>query len=299
MKTWRFSNEERARVTHILRNHVVGFDDAWLTEHHFVDDGYSPSLLPIAGAVAARTTRIRIGTFLVLLPLRHNALQFVRSLLRLLAHGGGRQIANRNRFFHEFSEEDSGLGAEWEDDEGELKAAAHALQAAPGEDTADLPRIEAACAAFDRHDLRIADAFAFMSAARCHQQQCRRDIVHEHALRAIEAPLGIDHDPHRMAAEAEAHGQLRIVVQDGIHAHQDGIRNRAHAVGVQQVVGTALADQGAERRVAAVAAVPVGVAVDLDGLHVWLLVLQSSVSGRVNGGVRGSGQGGEDDVRRS
>ena len=52
-------------------------------------------------------TRPRV---LVLLPLRHSALQFVRSLLRLLAHGGGRQIANRNRFFREFSEEDSGLG---------------------------------------------------------------------------------------------------------------------------------------------------------------------------------------------
>jgi alkanesulfonate monooxygenase SsuD/methylene tetrahydromethanopterin reductase-like flavin-dependent oxidoreductase (luciferase family) len=78
---WPFRNPEFARVpweqlyrTHldlIADSEAMGFDDAWLTEHHFVDDGYSPSLLPIAGAVAARTTRIRIGTFLVLLPL-HN-----------------------------------------------------------------------------------------------------------------------------------------------------------------------------------------------------------------------------------
>ena len=38
------------------------------------EDGYAPSLLPIAANVAARTHQIRIGTFLILLPL-HNALR--------------------------------------------------------------------------------------------------------------------------------------------------------------------------------------------------------------------------------
>ena len=61
----------RSHMDLIVDSEAMGYDHAWLTEHHFVDDGYSPSLLPIAGGIATRTSRIRIGTFLVLLPL-HN-----------------------------------------------------------------------------------------------------------------------------------------------------------------------------------------------------------------------------------
>lgn len=46
----------------------AGFDNVWLSEHHFLDDGYSPSVLPIAATIAGLTRKIRIGISVVLMP---------------------------------------------------------------------------------------------------------------------------------------------------------------------------------------------------------------------------------------
>jgi alkanesulfonate monooxygenase SsuD/methylene tetrahydromethanopterin reductase-like flavin-dependent oxidoreductase (luciferase family) len=48
-----------------------GFDDVWLSEHHYIEDGYLPSIMPMAAAIAARTKWIRISAGLLLMPF-HN-----------------------------------------------------------------------------------------------------------------------------------------------------------------------------------------------------------------------------------
>ncbi|MDB5107147.1 MAG: hypothetical protein JWM69_88 [Candidatus Binatus sp.] len=78
------------QLAQIRKAEELRFDEAWLTEHHFAEDGYSPSILPIAAAIAATTTRIRIGTYLVLLPL-HNA-------VRIAEDGATVDVISNGRF---------------------------------------------------------------------------------------------------------------------------------------------------------------------------------------------------------
>ena len=47
----------------------VNFDSAWISEHHFLPDGYCPYPPVVASAMAAVTNRIKIGSAGVILPL--------------------------------------------------------------------------------------------------------------------------------------------------------------------------------------------------------------------------------------
>lgn len=58
----------RAMLDQMIEAEALGYDHIWLTEHHFTEDAYNPASLSMAAAIAAVTTRIRIGTFVLLMP---------------------------------------------------------------------------------------------------------------------------------------------------------------------------------------------------------------------------------------
>jgi alkanesulfonate monooxygenase SsuD/methylene tetrahydromethanopterin reductase-like flavin-dependent oxidoreductase (luciferase family) len=71
--TWRrpWDDLYEALLQQIEGVEELGFDEVWLTEHHFTEDGYLPSLFPLAAAIASRTQSIRIGTNALLAALHH------------------------------------------------------------------------------------------------------------------------------------------------------------------------------------------------------------------------------------
>jgi alkanesulfonate monooxygenase SsuD/methylene tetrahydromethanopterin reductase-like flavin-dependent oxidoreductase (luciferase family) len=66
-----------------------GFDDVWLSEHHFIEDGYLPSILPVAAAIGTRTNRIRIASGVLLMPF-HNPIRLAEDIATVDVISGGR-----------------------------------------------------------------------------------------------------------------------------------------------------------------------------------------------------------------
>jgi alkanesulfonate monooxygenase SsuD/methylene tetrahydromethanopterin reductase-like flavin-dependent oxidoreductase (luciferase family) len=67
----------------------LGIDLIWFTEHHFVDDGYLPSWIPVAAAMAARTKKVCFSSDISILPL-YQPVRLAEDLAVLDNLSGGR-----------------------------------------------------------------------------------------------------------------------------------------------------------------------------------------------------------------
>lgn len=59
----------REAIARCVAAEQAGFDSVWVSEHHFLDDGYMPSLLVLCAAIAQATEHVEIGTAVLLAPL--------------------------------------------------------------------------------------------------------------------------------------------------------------------------------------------------------------------------------------
>ncbi|HSE06828.1 MAG TPA: LLM class flavin-dependent oxidoreductase [Methylomirabilota bacterium] len=61
----------RDAVEEVTRAEELGFDSVWMEEHHSVTNHYWPSPLPVLAGFATRTTRMRLGTDILVAPFYH------------------------------------------------------------------------------------------------------------------------------------------------------------------------------------------------------------------------------------
>ena len=80
----------------IVLGEELGFRSAWLAEHHFTRYGIGSSVLVFASAIAARTSKIRLGTAVIVPPL-HNPIRLAEDTATLDLISNGRFDAGFGR----------------------------------------------------------------------------------------------------------------------------------------------------------------------------------------------------------
>lgn len=85
---WSQQEVYRNEVDMIQLSEELGYDGVWIAEHHFRRYSICPSIMPFAAFVAARTSRVKIGSGVVVLPL-HNPIRAAEEAaeLDLLSNG--------------------------------------------------------------------------------------------------------------------------------------------------------------------------------------------------------------------
>jgi luciferase family oxidoreductase group 1 len=97
----------------------LGFRNIWLAEHHFSTYGYLARPMQLATFIAARTTRLRVGTAVIVVPL-HHPLIIAEEIATLDVLAGGRVDIGLGRGYQRYEFERLGLAldtsrARWEE----------------------------------------------------------------------------------------------------------------------------------------------------------------------------------------
>jgi alkanesulfonate monooxygenase SsuD/methylene tetrahydromethanopterin reductase-like flavin-dependent oxidoreductase (luciferase family) len=97
----------------------LGFRNVWLGEHHFSTYGYLSRPLQLASYIAAKTTRLRVGTAVIVVPL-HHPLLVAEEIAMLDVLSNGRADVGLGRGYQRYEFERFGLaldtgGQRWEE----------------------------------------------------------------------------------------------------------------------------------------------------------------------------------------
>src|SRR4249920_2732996 len=89
----------------------LGFRNVWLAEHHFSTYGYLSRPVQLATYIAAKTTTLRVGTAVIVVPL-HHPLVIAEEIATLDLLAGGRVDIGLGRGYQHYEFERLGLDLE-------------------------------------------------------------------------------------------------------------------------------------------------------------------------------------------